>query len=461
MKKVFLSLTLIAATFSFAQKKEISAAVKAVDGGDISTAKAQVAAADAILGGKLHLLEPSLLEQYYYAKGLSLFKDGKVSEGGEFLGKIGELGKTTFYTGKDGKTKVYFAGKQAADASGLTGLKEEKYAPTFVGKLQQTLNPAIQSASKVAMDAYNNKNYTVSGPKFNEVYNLLKAAGTDDKMYKYYSGITYALGKDYPNAIEAYKYLIDSGYTGVETKYLAKNKKTGQQETMDKTSWDLVKKMGAAGDYEDFKTEVTKSIEEEMYETLVGLYIDSEKYDDAIIYADKAIAKFPKNSKFADSKGMAYYKSGKIDEFVANLKEVVSKNPNDKDSWYNLGVMVSKDPAKTEEGVGYLKKAVEIDPKFSNAWQNLTFLTMGDDEKAIDSYNAKRKAGQIDEANKIIEARRKRFVDAIPYAEGWHAADPSNIDPVSLLKTFYNSARNTAKSNEFKAKEDALKAQGK
>ena len=461
MKKVFLSLTLIAATLTFAQKKEITAAVKAVDGGDVATAKAQISAADAILGGKLHLLEPSVLEQYYYAKGLSLFKDGKVTEGSEFLGKIGELGKTTFYTGKDGKTKVYFAGKQAADASGLAGLKEEKFVPTLVGKLQQTLNPSIQSASKVAMDAYNNKNYTVAGPKFNEVYNLLKAAGNEDKMYKYYSGITYALGKDYPNAIDAYKYLIDSGYTGVETKYLAKNKKTGQQESMDKNSWDIVKKMGAAGEYEDFKTEVSKSIEEELYETLLGLYNDSERYDDVIAYADKAIAKFPKNNKFSDSKGMAYYKSGKTDQFVATLKEAVAKNPNDKDSWYNLGVMVSKDPAKVEEGIGYLKKATEVDPKFANAWQNLTFLTMGDDEKAIDSYNAKRKAGQIDEANKIIEARRQRFISAIPYAEGWHAADPTNVDPVSLLKTFYNSARNTAKSNEYKAKEEALKAQGK
>ena len=461
MKKVILSLTLVAATFSFAQKKEISAAVKAVDAGDVATAKSQISAADAVIGNRFQILEPSLLEQYYYAKGLSLFKDGKISEGAEFLAKIGELGKSKFYTGKDGKEKVFFFGKEAADKSGIAGLKEESYTPSLTNKLAQALNPSIQAASKTAMDAYNNKNYAVAGPKFNEVYNLLKAAGQDDKMYKYYSGITYALGGDRVKAIDAYNYLINSGYTGVETKYLAKNKKSGQVESLDKNQWELFKKMGASGDFSDFTTETTKSIEEELYETNIGLLSESERYDEALVLADKALAKFPKNNKISDAKSMAYYKSGKTDEFIAALKETVAKNPNDKDSWYNLGVMASKDPGKYDDAVGYFEKAINVDPKFVNALQNLTFLVMGDDEKAINEYNAKRKSGNIDEANKIIEARRQRFAKALPYAEKWYAADPTNIDAVSLLKSFYTSAKNTTKAAEFKAKEDALKAQGK
>ncbi len=457
MKKVILSLTLIAATFSFAQKKEIAAAVKAIDAGDITTAKSQISAADSQIGGKFQILEPSLLEQYYYAKGLSLFKDGKISEGAEFLGKIAELGKTKVYAGKDGKEKVFFLGKEAADKSGISGLKEESYTPALTNKLAQALNPSIQAASKTAMEAYNAKNYAVAGPKFNEVYNLLRAAGQDDKMYKYYSGITYALGGEKEKAIDTYNYLINSGYTGVETKYLAKNKKSGQVETLDKSSWELYKKMGASGDFSDFTTETSKSIEEELYETNIGLLSESNRYDEALTLADKALVKFPKNSKIADAKSMAYFKSGKTDEFIASLKETVAKNPNDKDSWYNLGVMASKDPAKYDDAVGYFEKAINIDPKFVNALQNITFLVMGDDEKAIGDYNAKRKAGNIDEANKIIEARRQRFAKALPYAEKWYTADPTNVDAVSLLRSFYTSAKNTTKAAEFKAKEEALR----
>ena len=65
MKKIILSVALLAVGFSFAQKKEIAAAYKAIEANDNATANAQISAADAILGGKTYLLEPAILEQYY------------------------------------------------------------------------------------------------------------------------------------------------------------------------------------------------------------------------------------------------------------------------------------------------------------------------------------------------------------------------------------------------------------
>ena len=269
MRKVILSLAIIATSLAFAQKKEISAAVKSVDTGDAAGALAKISEAEAAFGNDTTVLEPSLLEKYYYAKGLALFRTGNVQQGAELLGKIGELGKSKIYVGKNGKQKLYFVGMDAAKQSGLNNLKEETYSPEYASKLGEILNPSLQAANKAAMDAYNAKDYAKAAPKFAEVYNLLKAVGQDNKQYLYYSAITYALAKDHTNAINSYKYLIDSGYTGVETRYLAKNKKTNEVENLDKNSWELLKK-AAGGDYTDFKTEVTKSVEEELYETLVG-----------------------------------------------------------------------------------------------------------------------------------------------------------------------------------------------
>lgn len=344
----------------------------------------------------------------------------------------------------------------AAKQSGLNNLKEETYSPEYASKLGEILNPSLQAANKAAMDAYNAKDYAKAAPKFAEVYNLLKAVGQDNKQYLYYSAITYALAKDHTNAINSYKYLIDSGYTGVETRYLAKNKKTNEVENLDKNSWELLKK-AAGGDYTDFKTEVTKSVEEELYETLVGLLSENDRYDEAIVYADKGLKKFPKNVKLNNSKGLTYYKSGKTEEFIASLKQTLEQNPKDKDAWYNLGVMVSKDPAKQEEALGYFKKAVELDPKFANAWQNLVYVTIGDDEKTIEEYNKLRKSGKIEAANKVIEARRKRLAEALPYAEKWYESDPNSIDAVSQLKGLYTSLKNEAKAKEFRAKEESMK----
>lgn len=426
MKKIMLSLAMVSVTFAFAQKKEINAAFKAIEAGDVSTAKTQVSAAEAVIGANTSSVDPALLEKLYYAKGIALLKSGNIGEGASTLAKI-------------------------------NGLKTDKFTPTLAGKIGGTISPIVQTSNKAAMDAYNAKNYAVAGPKFREVYDLLKAAGQDNKQYLYYSAITYALAEDKPNAINAYNDLINSGYTGVETKYLAKNKKSGAVEELDKTSWDLMKKT-ANGDYTDFKTETSKSVEEELYETNASLMLDAGKYDDAIALAAKGLQKFPKNIKLGEVQGLAYYKSGKTDQFLASLKAQVEKNPQDKVSWYNLGVLASKDPSKADEALGYFTKTVELDPNYGPAYQNMAYLLMDldNDGKYIDQYNALRKTQKSAEANKIMEARRARFAKALPYAEKWYAAEPNNIDAVSLLKGLYQTARNEAKFQEFKAKEAAM-----
>ena len=118
MKKIVLWISLLAVSLASAQKKEINNALKAVESNDIATTNNELFKAENLLENKFYLLEPSTLEQYYYAKGVALIKGGKVSEGAEFLGKINDL--KTIYVGKDAnKNKVYFVGKESADKSNI------------------------------------------------------------------------------------------------------------------------------------------------------------------------------------------------------------------------------------------------------------------------------------------------------------------------------------------------------
>lgn len=462
MKKIFLSVATLTVAFAFGQKKEVAAAFKAIEAGDVATTNAQIAQAESAMGDKTYLLEPAVLEQYYYAKGLALLKSGKTAEGASYLAKINSLAKNKIYVGKDSsKNKVYYVGKEAADASGIQGLKEESYTPTLTGKLGSSLNPGIEAANKAALDSYNAKKYAEAAPKFKEVYDLLNAAGQDNKKYLYYSGLTYALADKKKEAIDVYMQLLNDGYTGIETTYTAKNKKTNEVENLEKTSWDLYKKMGTAGDYTDFKTETSKSLEKEMYETTAALLLDSDRAEEALALIEKGMKKFPASSKLSELQGNAYYKSGKTNEFVNNLKAQLAKNPNDPTNWYNLGVLQSKDPATEADALASYKKATELKPDFAQAYQNLTYMTMGDDAKAIDDYNAARKAGKTEQANKIIEARRARLAATLPYAEKWYQYDQNNIDAVTLLKGLYLSTKNDVKFKELKAKEDAMNASQK
>lgn len=456
MKKVLLSAAVVASVAAFAQKKEIAAAYKAVDANDMSTAAAQVAAADAALGGKLYLLEPAQLEQYYYAKGITMLKSGKTTEGAKYLAKLNDLGKSTIYSGKDSsKNKVYFLNKSDAMAAGVNDLKEERYALTTTARLGAALNSSIDAANKAAVNAYNAKQYDTAGEKFAEAYYLLKAAGQDNGQTLYNAGLSYALSGKNAQAIAVFNDLIASGYTGVQTTYTTKDKTTGQVTAFDKTSWDLLKKNP---NYTDFKTEVTPSIEKELYETQAALIAETGTPEEALAFLDRATKKFPQSARLAQLQGNVYYKTGKTDEFVANLKRQVAQNPNDAVSWYNLGVLQSKDTNTVGDAQVAFQRALSIDPKMMSAHQNLTYLMMGDDDKAVADLEAARKAGKMDVFNNLLEQRRARFAKALPYAEKWYEADPNNIESVALLKDLYKSAKNDAKSNEFKAKEAALKA---
>ena len=464
MRKIILSLALVSITFATAQKKEIGSAYKAIESGDNATAVAQLSAAESMMGDKTYLLDPEVLEQYYYTKGLTLLNAGKTQEGAAFLAKINDLGKMKIYTGKNAdRDRVYYIGEEAYKKSGLTNLKPETYVPTTSAKLGQKINPILQKTNQEAVDAYNSKKYAEAGDKFKETYYLLKAAGTDDKSILMNAAISYSTAGKLDESVDIYNDLIDSGYTGVETTYTAKNKKTGEVDKLDKTTWDLYKKMGASGDYTDFKTETSKSVEKDLYTINSKNLYNAKRYDEAIKVADKGLAKFPGDSDLMNVKGLSFYGSGKSAEFIDILKKQVAANPNDADSWFNLGVMESKNPATVKEAEDAFNKALQIKPNYVAALQNLTQMKIGDDDDKVRAdYEAARKAGKTEEANKILENRRNRLLTALPYAEKWYAIAPDDLSVVSLLKNLYMMNKNDAKAAEMKAKEAALKAkQGK
>ena len=119
----------------------------------------QISAADSALQGKIYLLEPSVQEQYYYAKGIALIKSGKTSEGAAVLAKISDLKTNKIFAGKDNnKNKVYFVGKAEADKDGAgLQLKEETYSPALAGNVGAAVNPLLQKVSGEAQKEYDAK----------------------------------------------------------------------------------------------------------------------------------------------------------------------------------------------------------------------------------------------------------------------------------------------------------------
>jgi predicted Zn-dependent protease len=342
----------------------------------------------------------------------------------------------------------------------ILGIAIVSSAFVFGQKDAKDVNAQLQASNKAAMDAYQAKNYAVAAPKFLEVYNLMKTSGQDDKVYMYYAGLSYALANNVDESIKIYTDLINSGYTGVTTQYTAKQNKSGDVETYDKNTWELLKK-SSSKDYSDFKTEQTKSVEPDLYETLSTLLLNAKKNDEALAIIEKGLAKFPNNAKLKEYQGTALYATGNTDKFLSNLKEQLAKNPNDATNWYNLGVLQAKTPATEAESLTSFQKAIELagtnTQLLNNAYQNLVYTSLGDDAKAVENINALRKSDP-DKATTLIEARKERFNKALPYAEKWHQTNPESLDAVTTLREIYGITKNQAKANEMKAKEAALQA---
>lgn len=457
MKKIFCGVLVCLSALAFAQKKEIDRAYQAITSNNTTAAASELAAAEAAMGDRTYLLDPSVQEKFYYTKGMMLVNQGKVLEGAKVLAKIGEMATQKIYTGKDAqRNRVYYIGKAAAAQSGISGLKEQDFQPETAAAMNTKMNGLIQKYNQEAVDAYNAKNYAKAGDDFSKVYFLLLALGADNKQMYYNAGISYTLANKHAEAVGVFKDLIDAGYTGQEITYLATNKKTGQVERMDKSTFDLYKKMGDQGDYKDFKVETSPNIQQDLYETYAGVLNSMEKYDDLIAFSDVALKKFPKSEKIIQMKSMAYYKSGKEEEFVKALQSQVDANPGDKVGWYNLGVMLAKNPAKMTEAQNAFDKAVSIDPQYAEAWQNMVYNAIGDDAAAVKKYRDLSDAKKFDEANKVMEARKQRMKDALLIAERWYKAMPNNAEVVSLLKGMYQQLKMEDKAKEMSKVEASL-----
>lgn len=324
----------------------------------------------------------------------------------------------------------------------------------LVNAQNKNVDAQVKTLSKVALDAYNNKNYALAAPKFMEVYNLMKNEGKEEKVYLYYAGLNYAMAQNNTEALKIYEELYNSGFTGIETEYVAKNKKTNEVEAFDKSTWELLKK---SSDFTDFKTQQTPGYEEDIYNAYSVLLLNAKRNEDALQTINKGLQKFPKSERLIALKSNALLQTGKTDDLVDNLKLQAAGKPNDPDTWYNLGVLLSKDPAKEAEAEEAYKKAVALKPDYASAWQNLTFLAIGDDEKARDDYKAAQKAKNNELAGKIMEMRKSRFVKALPYAEKWYEVDSKSRDAVETLHQLYMLNKNTEKAAEFKAKLEAMK----
>ena len=122
---------------------------------------------------------------------------------------------------------------------------------------------------------------------------------------------------------------------------------------------------------------------EEEYYKLGKNFLDSNKYEEAIIYFDKTI-KLDSNFYNAwDDKGVCLQHLKKYQKAILNFDKAIEINPDFEGAWINKGDALD-DLGEYEEAIRCFDKAIEINPKNSNLW-NDKGVALEDLKKYVDA----------------------------------------------------------------------------
>ena len=179
--------------------------------------------------------------------------------------------------------------------------------------------------------------------------------------------------------------------------------------------------------------------DKKVLEYLVSMYLNTERYDDAInFYQNELLKRDPKDSKAMQSVAMLYFKKGDFDNGVLWLKKRLEVEGTNPEVYYLIGVQAwdrsynfpDLDPVMraklVEEGLEALNKAVELKPDYFEAvsYTNLLYR-----EKAKMEQDPVKKQEYIDTANKYLQQALEMRKAAQEKAKAAEAAGAPTPEP--------------------------------
>ncbi len=402
MKRIFLiAMATSVSMFSFAQKKELKAAEKALKAGKAAEAKATLTSI-----ASLAEANAKYKDQYFYLKGQAA---NNLAEYDDAIAALKQVG-----------------GKKAGDAETLLA--------QIAGNL---VNAAIED-NKV-------KNYADAAQKLYQAYEIDK----NNQDYLYYAASSAVNGGEYDTALAHYIELKDIGYTGISKQYFVTEAATGQEREVSETEYGLYQR---SKDYTNPRVAESDSRLPEIVKNIALIYSQKGEVDKAVEAAKEARAANPDDIGLLLTEANLYIKLDRKDKFKELMEEAVAKQPTNPDLYYNLGVINAEqgDVAKARE---YYEKAISLKPDHENSYLNLSALMLSEDEAIVTEMNGLG-TSRADNAryDELKQKREDIFRSAVPYLEKLLEVNPKSADAVRTLMNIYGTIGDTAKFKEMKAK---------
>ena len=418
MKKVIIAAGVLMITaVSFGQKKEIKKAEKAISSADYVEAMAQLSAAEVMLGNA----DDDMKADFYAVKALALTKSANNN-----LDKMKMAAEAYIQA-------IAAKGKVTSDLiDGITELRTS------------LINSAVQDQNADMHKKAADKLYTS--------YTITKMDTSD----LYFAASSAVNGQDYPTALKYYKMLLDMGYKGEATSYVATNKETGEVQTFStKNERDLMVK---ANQFIKPETKKEESKQAEILRNMTLIYIDLDQTDEAKELLSKARAENPDDTSLMRAEANMAYKLNDLVEYNRIMEQVVASDPTNPELYFNLGVGATG-IGQEDKALAYYKKALELKPDYREALINFAILKLSAEKAIVEEMNGLG-TSSADNAryDTLKDKRNVMYEEAVPYLEKAIAVD-AEADSTELMKTLmsiYSQLGEDAKYKALKAKVEGM-----
>ncbi|WP_417194989.1 tetratricopeptide repeat protein [Bizionia sp.] len=408
---ILVALAILVSTVSFAQKKELRTAEKAIKNKNYAEAKTALNQAESMMSG----MDDKQKSQYHLLVAEAMYAQGTANNS-----DLNKAIESLILVGKNYDSEV----------SELTTTME---------------NELLMKANSF----YKANNFSEAAIKFEQLYNVVP----QDTTYLYYAAISAVSGKDYDEALKHYLELNKLGYTGITKEYFATNKETGEEEVFDKENRDLFVKTGA---YIKPGERVSESKANEITKNIAFIYVNLGKTEEALKAIKLARDQNPTDVNIILTEANLQYKLGNRDEYKLLIEKAIDLDPTNVDLFYNLGVL-SAEAGYNDKAKEYYNKVIEMDPTYTNAHTNIAALILGEEQGLIEEMNGLGTSAADNKRYDELKAERKElYKTAIPYLEAVLEVDSENLEVSKTLMNIYSAIAETEKYKKMKAKVEAL-----
>lgn len=417
------------------------------------------------------LAENELISDTYFFKAKTLYKiyENSVKDDGTYdqesfeeaiayYAKVVnyELGK--YYASESSKGDVHLYLTERGALSALEGGKfegkeEVEIDDINIAESEAVIDGVIREYEADANAAYQAKEFDIAAEKYEKVYDIqtmVPQRGIDTNFL--YNAATIAFFQTFQitnndslqriqaqKAVPYHKRLIEKGYTGRKKVYQAYEKETGVQVTF--KSAEQMNLLMRTGQYERDTVYVAESVESRLYNNLANLYNVLNDSKDALNVLLRGRKKYPYDLDMLMLQGNIYYKIGKLDDFIKNMKKAIENEAIDKDLkpvlFFNLGVVYSRVDQK-ESAMSSYNKAIALKPDYTDAYVNLAVLILEEEKEINDKINALgfSRKDRI-KAKKLAAEKNEIYKKSLTYLEKARELSPENIDVLTTLKNIY------------------------